>query len=371
MEITIKRENTSIDDILNLKVSYQPNAWSAFNKEVSIKEVLVEIKNETHLKQVNSLRSLLKSGDKEKYNIHKKNLPAVTFCGTFNKERKKTALKSYNNLVVLDIDKLNEEEFQRVKECFCKDAFVLAFWESPSQLGIKGLVHLSYNTELNSNNLDNAHKAAFRKLAKYFLESHNIELDNSGSDTTRLCFLSYDPLIEIKKSVTSFKISDPDILDMPETKEKSKKVIPIHKSNRDALFNPKDRNDPRYRKTIQAVIRFLEKRKLSITASYEEWYRVSLAIANTFTYDIGEKYFQRLSSLDKKKYNETNCKNMLLNCYEIQTGEITFKTIEYFAKQKGYIIKSIREESSETANENLSQVSTSDNGSLPEVLKSD
>jgi hypothetical protein len=255
-----------------------------------------------------------------------------------------------------------------VKDCFFKDDYVLAFWESPSQRGIKGIVNLSYSIELNTDNLDNAHKGAFRKLAKYFLDSHNIELDNSGSDTTRLCFLSYDPLIEIKESFASFKVTDTDILVTPETKEKTERVKQIHKSSRDALFNPKDRNDPRHRKTIQAIIKFLEKRRLSITASYEGWYRVALAIANTFTHDVGENYFLKLSSLDKEKYNETNCKNMLLNCYEIQTGEISFKTIRYLAKQKGYITKNIREGSSEA---HLSQISTSNNGSLPEVLKSD
>lgn len=122
---------------------------------------------------------------------------------------------------------------------------------------------------------------------------------------------------------------------------------------------------------MQAIIKFLNKKNLSITTSYEEWYRVSLAIANTFTHEIGEKYFLKLSSLDNEKYDESNCKNMLLNSYGLQTGEIKFNTIVYFANKLGYQTKNQREGSSEVANESLSQVSTSNNGSLPEVLNRD
>lgn len=220
-------------------------------------------------------------------------------------------------------------------------------------------MHLTYNTEPDSANLDNAHKAAFRKLQEYFLSKHKIELDNSGSDTTRLCFLSYDPTVVIKDSAISFDSSETDILAAPQPKEKVERETPIHKSSRDALYNPKDRNSSMDRKTIQAIIKFLNKKGKSITSSYEEWYRVSLAIANTFTHEIGEKYFLKLSAMDKGKFNETNCRNMLLNSYEIQTGKINFSTIVYLANEHGYKTKHQKDESSEVANESLSQVSSS------------
>ena len=61
-----------------------------------------------------------------------------------------------------------------------------------------------------------------------------------------------------------------------------------------------------------------------------------MAIANSFTFDIGEGYFQRLSSFDKDKYNPANCKDFLMNCYESRTGAIKFSTIVYLAIEKGY-----------------------------------
>jgi hypothetical protein len=84
-----------------------------------------------------------------------------------------------------------------------------------------------------------------------------------------------------------------------------------------------------------------------------------MAIANSFTYDIGEKYFLKLSFMDTGKFNEKNCKGFLHNCYESRNGAIKFNTIVYYASKKGYIIKKQRERGSEAVNENLSQVSSS------------
>jgi hypothetical protein len=370
MEKQTTQISPSISGILNQRVSYQQNAWSSLCKELTIHEALDEIKSDTHKQQVTNLRNLLKSGNKEGYNNHKKNLPAVTFCGTFDGERKKIKLQSYNSVIVLDVDKLGKEEFQQVINCFIKDKFVFALWESPSQEGIKGLVYLQFTFELNETNIDRAHKVAFQKLSVYFKESYNIELDNSGSDTTRLCFFSFDPFLTLKDEIIGFNVDEDANLQIVRTQEKNKSVELVHASNRDALYNPKERNNPGDRFTMQAIIRFLEKRKLSITYSYDEWYKVASAIANTFTFDIGEKYFLKLSSIDKGKYNESNCKNFLLNCYEKRTGAVKFRSIVYFANEKGYVTKKQRERGSEVADESLSHVSSSNTViHLPEDLK--
>lgn len=359
----MESHNTSISpfvvEILNKRVSFQNNTWSAFSKEITINEVLQEIQSVKHKTQVQNLRILLQNGKKEEYNSHKRTLPAITFCGTFDGERKKTKIKTYNFVIVLDVDKLNEQELKRVKQCFHDEPFVFSFWESPSKEGVKGLVSLSYKFDLSNDNIDRAHKGAFQKLANYFKEQHNIELDSSGSDTTRLCFFSYDPFIVIKDNAVLFEIAEKDILPVETSKEREKKVELKFVSNKDALYNPTNRNTPSDRYTIGAIIRFLEKKNLSITNSYEEWYKVAMSIANTFTYDVGEKYFVKLSSFDRSKFNEIECKNFLVNCYEIRNGAIKFSTIVYFANEKGYITKKQRERGSEAVDENLSQVSSS------------
>lgn len=360
----------SVVEILNKVVSYQKNTWSAFSKEMTIGDVLREIQSDVHKSQVQNLRSLLQQNKRDEYNSHKRTLSAVTFCGTFDGERKKSKIKNYNSLIVLDIDKLDSAELTRIKDCFEKEPLVFSFWVSPSKEGIKGLVSIRYQFEIPNANLDNAHKGAFKKLASYFKETYNIELDTSGSDTTRLCFFSYDPLLRVKNEFVEFEIAETYLLPIETSKKNSKDLELKISSNKDALNNPANRNSPGDRYTISAIIRFLEKKKTSITNSYEEWYKVAMAIANTFTYEVGEKYFLKLSSLDSTKYDETECKNFLNNCYESRSGAIKFNTIVYFANEKGYLTKKQRERGSEVVDESLSQVSSSKTVlHLPEDLK--
>ena len=63
---------------------------------------------------------------------------------------------------------------------------------------------------------------------------------------------------------------------------------------------------------------------------------MAFAIANSFTHDIGEGYFLKFSQQDKDKYNEFECKNLLIDCYVTTNSEINFNTIFYYAQELGY-----------------------------------
>jgi hypothetical protein len=93
----------------------------------------------------------------------------------------------------------------------------------------------------------------------------------------------------------------------------------------------------------------LTKRGLSITYSYDEWYKVAYAISNTFTYEIGEKYYLSLCKIDIDKYNENKCRRMLENCYENSRNNINFNSLVYFANAKGFKTKIQREGVPKTA----------------------
>lgn len=325
-----------VNSFLELKVSYQSNTWTPIAKELTIREVLFEIKSAKHYLQVSRLRQLLREGNEDDYNIYKRTLPSVTFCGTFDGKRKKEFLKTYNFIIVIDIDHLAQDELSRVKQILQSDPYVFSFWESPSQKGLKGLVSLSYDFHIDGDHIDRAHKSAFHKLSEYFLNSYQVELDESGSDTTRLCFFSFDPDAVIKESVDLFGISEDDMIDgWDKNRPEDDKSIGA-KSGEGSLSGAENESNPGNYETIQAIIAFLTERNLSITDSYEKWYRVAFAIANSFSCDIGEKYYLSLCKLDGPRYDETSSKNMLRYCYENSTGRITFNSIVYFANQKGY-----------------------------------
>lgn len=235
----------------------------------------------------------------------------------------------------------------KVKNLLNKDPHVLSFWESPSKLGIKGLVQLSYH--FNCIDIDHCHKSAFIKLKEYFKKRYQIILDQSGSDTTRLCFLSYDSNLKIKSDYQPFDVYKADVIEIKrETKNDLEKII--HKNKRDILYNSDKKNSPKERDILKTIIKFLEKRQVSITESYDEWLKVALAISNSFTYDLGEKDFLRLSALDTEKYNEIQCKNFLKEIYYQKSKEITFGTIVHFASKHGYSIKHKRKVGSEVGN---------------------
>lgn len=327
---------TSLMNLLETKVSYQKNTWSEIAFDTTLEIILSDIKSDKHKIQVENLREQLKKGNKDYYDNHKKKLPAVTFSATFNVKRTGENLKNYNPIIVIDIDKLDELQLKNTFENLNKDEYVISFWRSPSNNGFKGLICIDY--QLENNEIDTIHKSAFNKLSHYFLEKYNIELDKSGNDITRLCFLSYDKELVLKSKSTKFIISEEDIVITAKSKSKDKITIAFA-SNRDALYNPSERNNQFDRKIMTDITRFLNNKNLSITNKYDEWCKVGMAISNSFTYDIGINYFLKLSMLDNEKFNEVTCTNFLNNCYETRKGNVNFNSIVYLANLKGYKTK--------------------------------
>ncbi|PKV52819.1 primase-like protein [Aquimarina sp. MAR_2010_214] len=322
----------------NIKVSYQENTWSKISKEITIGQTLNIINSELLQNKIRRLRKELKNGNKDYYNNHKKSLPAVTFSATFQENRRKDKLKHYNQILVIDIDKLTTEEMTEVGKTLKQEPFVFSFWKSPSNKGYKGLIKLSFIEKFEKNNTDFQHKNAFNLVSNYFLETHNIELDKSGSDITRLCFLSYDQKIINKENFQEFKIENSNIPEQTKKKKENNSVIKFS-SNKDALYNSKNRNDPYDRRLMSNIIRYLNNKNHTITESYENWCKVAMAMANTFTFDVGKNYFLKLSKRDSDKFNEINCINFLKNCYENRKGEVSFASIVFLANNKGFKTK--------------------------------
>lgn len=337
--------------------SYQSNTWSSISKELSYKDILNEICSEEHCPRITVLRQKLKAGDKEFYDSHKLLLPAVTFSATFDKKRLANCLKQYNPVLVIDIDKLNESQIDDVYNKLLNEAYVFCFWRSPSNNGFKGLVSLAYSNELSEEDYYLYHKSAFAQLSEYFLKTHEIELDKSGSDITRLCFLSYDPDLILKEQVFSYNVET--IKSTNETRIDKRPAFVRYSTSKDALYNPMNKNDQKNRIVMSEIIKYLTHKKLSITHRYEEWCRVAMAIANSFTFEIGLKYFLKLCAIDKDKFDEIECSNLLTNCYEHRRGDINFNSIVYFANQKGYKTKAQKNGVLKAEEETLSQVSLS------------
>lgn len=260
-------------------------------------------------------------------------MPVLTFSGKFDGGHKKTHLKDYSNVIVLDIDDLGEEELKRVKECLSVDEYVFAYWVSPSNQGVKALVYLEYTYD--GNLLDTRHKNAFNQLKTHFLDFYGIQIDSSGSDFSRLCFACWDRELVLKDGVVPFSVQAPVKKGRSKSARISKKVIE-DKTLLTGVKNIKGRNSIANRKEIEAIIRYLKKRKRSITHNYQDWLGVAFAIVQAFNPDLGRKYFIQLSQLDIDKFDEAECLRMLDYCYRNSRGDVTFASLIYKAQREGY-----------------------------------
>jgi hypothetical protein len=327
----------------DLIVSYQDNYWSEIRSR-ELLEVLNEIKSDQHKTITDELRTHYINAD-GLYGIKKKKLPVATFCANFNgSSRTKENLNNYNSVMIIDIDDLGLEYVKRVFDQLSSDTYVFALWLSPSGNGIKGLIQLSFEENINPNEIDIWHYSAFAKISSYFKEKYQINLDQSGKDFTRLCFISQDKNIVIKNdNITERFLVEKDaklkLQNSGTAQIRRNKGAVSAKEMKNILHNPLNRNSPTQKKEIQSIIKFLNKNKKSITYEYDNWLRVALAISSSFTYDLGITFFKELSKMDKSKFDETNCVNMLKECYINNKKMIKFNTIIHLAVQKGFVYK--------------------------------
>ncbi len=306
-----------------------------FAKSISRKALLEElshIKKGTYKNIISKCREYIKTNDYDSYKSLKIKLPIVTFSGTFKNGRKLENLDKYNSLMILDIDHVDDSEILDVKEKLKADKYIFSVWLSPSGKGLKALVKLDSSPE--------DHKASFSSLSQYYSENYNIEIDNSGSDITRLCFVSWDENLYLNQYSEIYT----DKLTKEKVYKNSKKAsVATNKSLIKNAYATEGLNKPEHRKIVQLIIKFLKRKDISITHSFDEWFKVALSISSSFSYDLGEKYFLRICEQDKERHNEMESINILKYCYNNRKlnhpTSITLGTIVFYAKKKGFITK--------------------------------
>ncbi len=178
----------------------------------TLPKIVTGIRGRHFSKVVTQIRKAVERGDKEETAKLKKDLLGFTVSGEFSGGRRMEFLKEYNPLVVLDIDKLEKAVLVDVVAKIKKIEFTKVAFISPSGRGVKIIV--SVDSEVQD------HRLAYKQVADFYEEVLGVEIDRSGKDVTRLCFMSYDPKIYfnpesevfrvVKREVWRFSIS-PDL----------------------------------------------------------------------------------------------------------------------------------------------------------------
>lgn len=174
------------------KISFYRN-FGSVGEEVSLEYMLGAIKEGAYRKQIEALRQL----NEEDYGEQKKKLPHFTPSGTFNKHRRMEELKEYSQVIILDIDKVDEHA-ETIRDKTAKIGHTLASFVSPSGRGVKILVNTASTRE--------NHEQTFKEVVSFYEKELEVEVDISGKDVSRACFVSYDPDLYLNKNSEVFEV---------------------------------------------------------------------------------------------------------------------------------------------------------------------
>ncbi len=191
--------------ILNKRISFCPNVQAKSYRPMTLFEALNSIRIKIYEKQIGNIRRLLSKNNIQSYKAKKKQLPSYIFTGIAFGKRYKFNISGYTSLIVVDIDKL--ENIELAKSQLKSDSYVISVWMSPSGNGLKALFYLEYTTPAKEEDAWVLHEhCAFPQIAKYLSTNYGIQVDKTGADITRLCFVSSDSEIHLKREFEPFTI---------------------------------------------------------------------------------------------------------------------------------------------------------------------
>lgn len=333
------------EELLDLMVSFYRNMKSSVAEPVKMGAVLDAIQGDFYETQIKTIRQFRALGKQEEADEVKKNLHAVTFCATFRNRRLSSLYQTYNNIMVIDVDKLEPDEMVRVGNCLSGSELVACFWISPSGAGWKGLVPLNYLHKSNDMDVVDVHHWAFAKLEEYFKDNYKITLDASGKDITRLCFMSWCPQLKLKNEFSRFDVDldEMQIMQKVNKTDKSNRIIlqssgePIQWNIIDGLKQESRKGKAYDRRLLERIYKYLASRNESITSTYEDWVKVAFAIAHTFHSVYGRRMFMKFCELDGPAHNEAKSERLIFDAYTASEKKCDFSSIVFLAKGKGFV----------------------------------
>ncbi|RFM29593.1 DUF3987 domain-containing protein [Deminuibacter soli] len=162
--------------------------FKGFNNPIENISLIIltnHIKEGKYKQDVEDVRALIRQDKKEEADKLKKQLLAFTPSATFAGGRKLEFLQQYSQFIILDLDKLKEEELQAAFNKAAAIPYTFCCFRSPGGNGLKILVEVTSTQE--------HHEQAYNQVADYYQQHLCLPVDRSGKDITRLCFISYDP----------------------------------------------------------------------------------------------------------------------------------------------------------------------------------
>ena len=182
-EDTLTPEKTKKSKPIIPKFSYfkRPVTNTIPDKKIDLVEIYNMIKSESFRSITEHLRAITDKNQAREYKAQ--NFDYVTFSGIFSKRNDK-ALMKHSGLLTVDFDHI--PDIEGLKQTLLKDEYFeteIMFF-SPSGDGLKWVVPIDLT--------QGSHEFLFRAIATYIRQTYSLDVDKSGKDISRACFLPYD-----------------------------------------------------------------------------------------------------------------------------------------------------------------------------------
>jgi hypothetical protein len=152
-------------------------------KTVNLIEVYDLLRSGVFVNSTNRLRACEEKA--EARNFKAVSFDYVTFSGTFAKRTDKELIK-HSGLLTIDFDHVSD--ITGLKQKLLTDEYfeTALLFVSPSGDGLKWIIPIDIS--------EVSHQEYFKAVSAYILHAYQIEVDNSGKDISRACFLPHDPV---------------------------------------------------------------------------------------------------------------------------------------------------------------------------------
>lgn len=192
--------------------------------EMTEEEIVSAIGSPKYRNIVESVRhTFLEQGEKAA-NEEKKKLPSITFSANYRGGRSNATLVKYLGYIVIDIDHLSKEELARILQTVRACSYTRIAFISPKGMGLKIIAHTQRPDGTlpdTIQEIEDFHNAAYNKVASFYSQLCQTEIDTSGQDVGRTCLLSYDPGIYFNRDATPFIVEQPPLFYKTQKKKKT------------------------------------------------------------------------------------------------------------------------------------------------------
>ncbi|MBX2935308.1 MAG: hypothetical protein KF825_13770 [Ferruginibacter sp.] len=147
----------------------------------SLLEIYQLLKDDCYKQKTNELRSIQDKKAARKFKAA--GFDYVTFSGTFSK-RSDEALIRHSGLITIDFDHIGNIAELRTKLLQDEYFETELLFVSPSGDGIKWIIPIDISKA--------THQDYFRAIASYIKQTYGLDIDQSGKDVSRACFIAHD-----------------------------------------------------------------------------------------------------------------------------------------------------------------------------------